>query len=352
MKIRDLINRASMWLGDGPEDIIVSSRVRLARNVRGEMFPGKAEEADRIALWKRLNAILCALPGMESALSCEMSELTWSERHVLKERHLISVDQCEKGKGSGVVISSDEGVSVMVNEEDHLRIQSTFPGLNLDEAWSRSEAVECALEQRLEYAFSKKLGYLTACPSNVGTGLRAGVMLHLPGLSLLNELEQVVKGLTRIGFAVRGLLGEGTEASGNMFQVSNQTTLGENEQAIIDNLSDVVDELVEHEKNARLRLVEQRPFALKDCIGRSYGILQHARMLSSAEMLDLLSSLRLGLEVGVVRNLSAATICELMVLTQPGHMQIIADRELSPEDRDVMRADTARDRLKKVSLSL
>lgn len=347
--ITELAGRPGVWLDRATEeDIIVSSRVRLARNVKGELFPQRAAAADREHLFAKIAPIVGGLPSMTPSSILDMGDLNWTEKHVLRERHLISVEQSEKGKGSGVVLKDDESVAVMINEEDHLRMQALSPGLALQSGWQVIDAVDTELEQRVNYAFSRRLGYLTACPSNVGTGLRASVMLHLPGLNFLNEMEQVVKGLTRIGLAVRGVLGEGTDAFGNMFQISNQMTLGETEKNIVDRLTEMVLEVAGHERNARLRLVEQRKVQLMDYVGRAYGVLMNAKLLSSREMLDLLSSLRLGADVGMVRDVSSAVIRELMLLTQPGHMQIMLGRELSPEERDQMRAHMVRDKLRKM----
>ncbi|MEI6972487.1 MAG: protein arginine kinase [bacterium] len=349
--VADLVERPSVWLdGTAEDDIVVSSRVRLARNIKGELFPSRAPVDARVRLMNRISPLICGLPSMSSAVALDMAALNWTEKHVLCERHLISVEQSENGDGSGVVLRSDESVSIMINEEDHLRMQALSPGLALKDEWQRIDEVDTELERHVGYAFSRRLGYLTACPSNLGSGLRASVMLHLPALGLLNEMEQVFRGLTRIGLAVRGLLGEGTDASGNMFQISNQMTLGEPEKKIVDRLADVVLEVSRHEKNARARLVERRKVHLMDHVGRAYGLLMNAQLLSSREMLDLLSSLRLGVNLGIVHDVSASTIRELMLLTQPGHMQIMMGRELSPEERDQLRARMVRDKLRKMSV--
>jgi len=353
MKIEDLIVQPSVWLGNADDsDVIVSSRVRLARNIRGEAFPHKARVEDSVRLWERLQSAICGLPSMDKSMSVEMDSLSWTYRHVLRERHLISIEQSEKGKGSGLILKHDESIAIMVNEEDHLRMQALSSGLALKAIWQKIDEVDSELEQNVNYAFSRRLGYLTACPSNVGTGLRASAMLHLPALNLLNEMGPVIKGLTRIGLAVRGLLGEGTEASGNMFQISNQTTLGESEASIVERLTDVVTEVAGHEKNARVRLAEQRKVFLKDYVGRAYGVMVNAHLLSSRELLDLLSAMRLGVDVGIVRNVSMPLIHELMLLTQPGHMQMMAKRELSPEERDQMRAQVTREKFKKLSIEI
>jgi protein arginine kinase len=239
----------------------------------------------------------------------------------------------------------------MINEEDHLRLQAISPGMNLPAVWDRVNALDTELESRLEYAFSPQLGYLTACPSNVGTGLRASVMMHLSGLRLTNEIQAVVKGLGKLGIAVRGLLGEGTEAHGNMFQVSNQGTLGEAEDAIIEGLIEVVAELTQHEQNARARLMEGRRTYVLDQIGRAYGVLSHARVLSSQEAIDMLSALRLGLELKLIDGLSISGLNEIMLLTQPGHLQKMAGHPLGPEERDELRASTVKRELGNVAIA-
>ena len=241
--------------------------------------------------------------------------------------------------------AADESLAVMVNEEDHMRLQSMRPGLDLQQTWKAIDAVDTAIEKRVSYAFSARLGYLTACPTNVGTGLRASVMLHVPGLVLMNEISPIIKGMSKIGLTVRGLWGEGTEATGNMFQISNQITLGDSEEHIISNLEQIVLELVEHEKNARTRLMDRKEPVLKDHVGRAYGILSNAHILSSKEALDLLSGLRLGIDLGIFKNMNRRVIDELLLLTQPAHLQKVEDKKLRPKDRDRARATLVRARL-------
>jgi protein arginine kinase len=269
---------------------------------------------------------------------------------VLKERHLISKELAEKGAGSGVMVSRDERIAVMVNEEDHLRIQGLFPGTDLHAIWEQLDALDSELEQDLDYAFSPRLGYLTACPTNVGTGLRASVIMHLCGLKLTHDLGPAINGLDKIGLSVRGLQGEGTEAFGNMFQISNQETLGETEVAIIDRLMRVVDEVVYHERNARARLLESKKQYMLDHIGRSLGLLLYCRVLPSGEAVDLLSGLRLGVECGIVKKISVSRLNELMLLSQPGHLQKMTGKRLSARARDELRASIAREKLRNAVL--
>ena len=257
--MEELLNRPSAWLTvDKESDIVVSSRIRLARNLRAFRFPGWGGEESCSRVWVALKPILTDVKAMPECLSMEMNDINQVDKGVLFERCLISREFTEKGKGSGLVVALDEQMSIMVNEEDHLRIQAINPGLELIEAWERIDALDSEIEARVDYAYDPRLGYLTACPSNVGTGMRASVMVHVPALVLLEEINPIIKGLGKIGLAVRGLGGEGSDASGNMFQISNQITLGEEEMQVVRNLHEIVREIVEHEKNARKRLMQKK----------------------------------------------------------------------------------------------
>lgn len=338
-----ILAQPGAWMAPGGgSSIVVSSRVRLARNLDGRPFPGWAGEKEIARVWAELSSVLEGMDLLAQPMVISMGELNPVEKEILKERHLISTELAARGAGSGVVLREDESVALMINEEDHIRAQAMCPGMHLAELWKRIDAIDSALEERVQYAFSPKLGYLTACPTNIGTGLRASVMLHLPGLRFLNEIDPVIRGLNKIGLAVRGLLGEGTEASGNMYQVSNQSTLGETEIAVIERMTQIADEIIEHERNARLRLLEGRETLVRDRIGRAFGILSQAHILTSRESLDLLSALRLGVEVGMVRNLELSEANRLMLATQPGHLQWAESRPLTPEDRDTVRATVVR----------
>lgn len=351
MIIDELVKSPGSWLSmRKATGIVMSSRVRLARNVAGVAFPGWAGEEERVQLCARLQEVLGGLASFAKPVFLDMGTLDSIEREILRERHLISMELSERGRGSAVALAPDEQIALMINEEDHLRLQAMSPGLNLKQIWQELDAIDSEIEERVEYAFSDAQGYLTACPSNVGTGLRASVMLHLAGLRLLQEVEPVVNGLEKLGLAVRGLLGEGTEAHGNMYQISNQQTLGEGEEEIIDGLLEIIDEVIWHEQNARTRLLERSANQLTDTVARARGVLVNCRILSSQEALDLLSDLRLGVEMGMIGNLKTERINELVLLTQPGHLQKIAGKVLSPEERDVLRAQVVQGRLKGVSL--
>ncbi len=354
MNFDSLISRPSAWLSAsaGPDpEIVISSRIRLARNVRDAAFPGWAGEDEAMRLFRRLKDAVCAVRILGEGMFWEMKNLEDIDRQLLRERHLISVELSEKGNGSGVAVSVDETVSVMINEEDHLRLQIMRPGSGLLALWKVADKLDSEIEAAVPFAFSPRLGFLTACPTNVGTGLRASVMLHLPALRLLNEMEPVTKGLGKIGMVVRGLFGEGTEASGNMFQVSNQSTLGEDEQSVVGRLLQVVAELVDHERNARRRLLENAAVKLRDHIGRSIGVLNHAYLLPSSEALDCLSGVRLGLELGILRGADNDAVNEMVMMTQPAHLQKINGSPLDAFERDKCRARLLRDKIAAVAIA-
>lgn len=344
MSLDALLDRHGGWLESGPEEgPAVSSRIRLARNFHDTTFPGWASKEVRDRVWNEVVLAFDKASENPAFLRWRMDELSPLERELLFERHLISAELAERKTGSGLFVSEDECRAVMVNEEDHIRLQSLQSGLNLQDAWNAADALDNALEASLTYAFSSKLGYLTACPSNVGTGMRASVMLHLPGLCLTEEIKPVINAVSKIGLAVRGLWGEGSEASGHMFQVSNQITLGKTEAEIIAHLEQIVLEIIEHEKNARLRLMETQEIRVHDHIGRAYGILAHAALMNSGEALDLLSGLRLGVDLGLLPELKRRDVDQLFIQIHPAHLQKAAGSALSPQERDIKRAQLIRE---------
>ncbi len=341
MTLDDMMKRHGSWLESGvDEGPVISSRIRLARNLEEYSFPGWASEEEKHAIWKQMTAIF---QGMDSHfIDWGMAETPALDREILFERHLISQELAQQDEGCGVFVSPNECMSVMVNEEDHIRIQSLQPGLNLRGAWQAADEIDDKLESQLTYAFSSRLGYLTACPSNVGTGMRASVMLHLPGLVLMDEMDPVINGISKIGLAVRGMWGEGTEAAGNMFQVSNQITLGRREEEIISHLEQIVLELIEHENNARIRLMNEKPVIVEDHVARAFGILSNARMISSGEALNLLSTLRFGLDLGLIDQFSRRELDMLFISIQPAHLQKQENCDLEPNERDIVRAEMLR----------
>lgn len=348
MTLDDLVQRHGGWLEAGPDEgPVISSRIRLARNLRDTTFPGWASKDVRDRVWNEVLLAFDGVKGNQDFLRWRMDELKPLDRELLFERHLISRELAERQTGSGVFVNQSECCAVMVNEEDHLRLQSLQPGLSLQKAWDIACGLDDSLEQNLSYAFSSKLGYLTACPSNVGTGLRASVMLHLPGLCLTEEIKPVINAVSKIGLAVRGLWGEGSEASGHMFQISNQITLGKPEAEIIAHLDQIVLEVIEHEKNARARLMEKQEIRVHDHVGRAYGILANAALMATGEALDLLSGLRLGIDLGLLPNMARREIDQLFIRIHPAHLQKEAGASLSPEERDIKRAQHIRQFLEK-----
>ncbi len=348
MKFTTLLKHPADWMqGIGPHsDIVMTSRVRLARNVRSLPFPGWAEKGDRQLALDSIKPAVDGLSEMKAAFSSELQVLSSIQKGVLVERHLISREHAARSEGSAAVMNRKQTVSIMVNEEDHLRMQAIRPGLNLKAAHSLIDKVDSKLEENLDYAFDEKLGYLTACPTNLGTGMRASAMLHLPALVLGDQINQVIQAVNKIGLAVRGLYGEGTEALGNLFQVSNQNTLGEKESEIIARLEKVIEQIIEHENNARENLLDERGSMVLDQVGRAYAILRYGYVIASKEALNLLSMLRLGTDLGHFPAESRSTIDLLLMQIQPNHLQIEAKSKLSAEKRDTMRAEIMRRQLK------
>ncbi len=348
MKFATVISTAGEWLrGEGPHhQIVISSRVRLARNLRNRAFPGWAKKAERTAILELIKPRVEDLPDMQDSFSEALQELTPVEKQVLVERHLISREHAAKGVGSGVVMNRKQTLSIMINEEDHLRMQAIRSGLQLKQAHKLVDKIDSALESKLDFAYDQHLGYLTACPTNVGTGMRASAMLHLPGLVLSELINQVIQAVSKIGLAVRGLYGEGTEAMGNLFQISNQTTLGEKEEEIIARLSKVIETIIEKEHDARQVLIQKKPNTLWDQIGRAYGVLTFAHAMSSKEALNLLSIIKLGVDLGAFPEDRRLPIDELFIDTQPAHLQKSSQQKLNAEERDHLRAQIIRERLK------
>lgn len=351
MSIKETVNSSySRWMdASGPEsDIVVSSRARVARNMAGLPFPHLLSEPDARQV---IHSVRLAVENGDLKRSfgkleiTEMSELTPVERQILVEKHLISPDLLESYQKKAVVLSGDEVISIMVNEEDHLRLQCLLPGLQLREAWGKINDLDDGLEKTLEYAYDENLGYLTACPTNVGTGLRASVMLHLPGLVLVNRIRDVLGSVSKLGLTVRGLYGEGTDASGNLFQLSNQVTLGQMEEDIISGIISVTGQLISSERAAREALMRERREQIEDRVERAYGLLGHARIMSSEEAVRLLSDLRLGVSLNIIEGIPASLVTELIVAIRPAFLVKWAGRELTPFARDTIRASLIREKL-------
>ena len=347
MNLTELAKKTGEWMrGEGPmSDIVISSRIRLARNIAGYPFYSKATDEQRSDLAGRLRSSVIG-PGEGRWNYLEMAGIDELDQQVLVERHLISRQHADIRGSRGVAISQDEDVAIMVNEEDHLRIQVMRCGLQLDAIWDQISGLDDQIEERVDYAFHPRYGYLTACPTNVGTGIRVSVMLHLPGLKLTSEIERVFRAAKDMRLAVRGLFGEGTEATGDYFQVSNQVTLGRTEEEIIDGFKkSVVPRIIDYERRARQVLIADRLTALDDRVWRSFGALRNARTISSEETLLHLSHLRMGIHLGRIKEVALPTVNELFLLTQPAHLQKIHGARLTGEQRSVVRAELVRRRL-------
>jgi protein arginine kinase len=345
MNLDDLIRTSGEWLrGTGPEsDIVMCSRIRLARNLADFPFTNRASRGEKGEIEATFKAIIENEAFELSYL--DVNGMTPLERQFLVERQLISRELATAEGPRGVAIGTSENISIMVNEEDHLRIQVMLSGFSLHDIWERINKLDDQLEGQIAYAFSSQLGYLTACPTNVGTGIRVGVMLHLPALVQTKQIDKVFRALQKINLAVRGLYGEGTQAFGDFYQISNQQTLGKSEVELIRNLSDVVPQIIQYERTARQALLNERRQHLHDQVSRAYGVLKTAQTISSEETMHLLSSVRMGINLGLIDDLAIATVNELFIQTQPSHLQKIQGTELGVEERNVARASYLRSRL-------
>ncbi len=350
MNIHEILSKpAEAARREGPSNkIVLSSRVRLARNLATTPFPGWAKKSVRVETFKNIRNNVMEVEPMRDGFHAGMEELSTLDKQLLVERHFISREHAAKTAGSGMVLSNNEALCVMINEEDHLRMQALLPGLQVDKAWTAIDQFDTALESSLNYAFCKRRGYLTACPTNLGTGIRVSAMLHLPGLVLSEQINQIIQAVNKLGLAVRGLHGEGTEALGNVFQVSNQMTLGETESDIVERLNKVLLQIIDHEENARAKLLENKAKMVYNHIGRAYGILANSHSVSSKETMNLLSLFRLGIDLNLFPGSKPALTEELFIITQPAHLQKTRTDKLSAEKRDILRANLLRDCLGKV----
>lgn len=344
LNLEDLAGKSGEWLkGSGPEsDIVISSRIRLARNLAEFPFIARATDADRAEIEEILHARIAAFNESKKfpseLLYVDVSRLAEVDRAFLVERQLISRELSESEGARAVAIDSCEQCSVMINEEDHLRLQVMHSGLDLETAWSQISALDDMIEEQVTYAYNESLGYLTACPTNVGTGIRVSVMLHLPALVITRQIDKVFRSLQKINLAVRGLYGEGSQAMGDFYQISNQITLGLSEQELIKKVADVVPVLIDYERQAREFLVRESQETLHDRVSRAYGILRNAQTISSEETLHLLSSVRMGVNLGLIGDVAIPTVNKLFVHTQPAHLQKLAGIELDSSDRNIERA--------------
>ncbi len=349
MNLKDLASNCGEWLrGSGPEShIVISSRIRLARNLADYPFVRRCTDADREQIERSVHDAIESAPSMQDAGYFRIDELESLDRQFLVERQLISRELAEGSGPRAVAVEPAEQFGVMVNEEDHLRIQVMHSGFDLEAAWQHINRLDDELEQSLRYAFHSDLGYLTACPTNVGTGMRVSVMLHLPALVMVRQIDRLFRSLQKINLAVRGLYGEGSSAMGDFYQISNQITLGRSEQELVDQVQQVVPAIIEYEHRSREALMRDGEGELHDRISRAYGILCTARTISSEETMHLLSSVRMGVNLGLIEGIEIPTINKLFIHTQPAHLQKLRGAPLESADRNIERAHYLQENLRK-----
>ncbi len=347
MDLDTLARNPGPWLdGSGPRaDLVVSTRVRLARNLRGVPFSHRARDEQLVGVLGAVERAARDSASFAGGGLLRMHELTPIERQFLVERHLVSHELSDGARPRGLYIGPSERLSVMVNEEDHVRLQALCSGFQLAEAWAVAEHADEELEAALEYAFTDELGYLTACPTNVGTGMRASVLIHLPALVLTKQIDKVLKSVMQVGLAVRGFYGEGSDVMGNLFQLSNQTTLGHSEQESIESLDRVTRQILDYEERARDVMLRDARTQIEDKVWRAYGSLRYGRNMSSQEVINLCSAIRLGVALGFAGLPPLAVVNELLVFTQPAHLQRGAGRALEAPERNLLRAELVRARL-------
>ncbi|PLS10265.1 protein arginine kinase [Neobacillus cucumis] len=351
MSLERFFNQAvSSWMSaEGPDsEIVLSSRIRLARNFESNKFPTVFSHEEAKVIIDTMEDILIKSPieKFDKMELLKMDEMQPLQKRVLVEKHLISPQLAEDSPHGAVLLTENEEVSIMINEEDHIRIQCLFPGLQIAEALQAANEIDDWLENHIHYAFDEKYGYLTSCPTNVGTGLRASVMMHLPGLILTQQINRIIPAIHQLGLVVRGIYGEGSEALGNIFQISNQITLGKSEEDICRDLKGVASQLISQERSAREALRKTSNIQLEDRVFRSLGVLSNSRIIESKEAARCLSDVRLGIDMGYITNMPKTILNELMILTQPGFLQQYAGGPLRPHERDIRRAALIRDRIK------
>lgn len=349
MSLENFMNDAiSPWMREeGPNnDIVLSSRIRLARNFNQHIFPTlkKEEELIKITDFFQEEYHGSSFQTYKNFDLIYMRDLSEIKKRALVEKHLISPNLVNENMGA-VLMSENEQASIMLNEEDHIRMQLYFPGLQLSKALEEAFYIDDWIEEKVDYAYDEKMGYLTSCPTNVGTGLRASVLVHLPALVITKRMKRMIPVVNQLGFVVRGMYGEGTEAVGNMFQISNQITLGKAEEEIVADLESIIMNLIEQEREARKRLIERSSSMLEDQIYRSFGLLQYSRIMESNEAAKRLSNVRLGIDLGMIEHVSHNILNELMILIQPGFLQLYAEETLTSSERDKMRSTLIRERL-------
>lgn len=352
MSVSDLLHQNFVAWMDGEKgpgsDIVISSRVRLARNLSIIPFPHLLNEESGVKVienikkaWKKSGHH--ELAGMDLVT---FNELPLLDRKILMEKHLISPEHSESNaRFKGVMVNNDGSLAIMINEEDHLRLQCFLPGLQLIQCYAKVQEIDDELEKYVDFAFDERRGYLTSCPTNVGTGMRASVMLHLPALALSGQLGKIFQNVSQLGMTVRGLYGENTDVVGNFYQLSNQVTLGQTEEDIINNLTGIAGQIIEQERLTREKLLREMPYQIEDRVGRAYGILTNARIITSNEAMMHLSDVRLGVDLGIIKNLKPFVLNELIVALRPAHLQKKAGKEMEAFERDVKRAEVIKEKI-------
>jgi protein arginine kinase len=348
MTIDDLLYQSSEWLkGSGPNsDIVLSSRVRLARNIDKYPFSHWAKTKQLAEIVEVVHEAVNSIDLLKDAIFIRLKDISEVDRIFLVERHLMSPEHAKDVEHKALIIDPQEVVSIMVNEEDHLRVQVLKSGFDISAAMKMIDKLDTELSKRLPYAFSSKWGYLTACPTNTGTGLRGSVMIHLPALVFAGQINKILQATAKLGLNVRGLYGEGTEAAGNLFQVSNQVAMGRTEDDIIDNIARIINQIIGREEVMRKGMLAKSKEALADRIWRAYGTLKSAHIITSNETISLLSAIRLGVELGIVKDIDEEIVNELIIQTQPAHLQKLEGKELNSDERDIKRANLIREKLK------
>lgn len=348
MKINDLLNQNSEWLrGTGPNsDVVISTRIRLARNLDKIPFSHLANKKQSAQTLEMIQQAISKVDYLKKSIVFHLGDLDSVDRQFLLERHLMSLEFAKSSDSKAVVVDESEIISIMINEEDHLRIQVMQSGLNLFEAFNIINKIDDTLAKELPYAFSSEWGFLTACPTNTGTGMRGSVMMHLPALVMNRTINRVLDAIAKLSFTTRGLYGEGTQAAGNFFQISNQVSLGHSEEDILQNLNGLIRQVIEQEQQARQTLITESRQLVEDRAWRAYGTLKSAHIITSQETIELLSMVRLGLDLEIIKDIDRRKVNELFILTQPAHLQKIENRKLTAQERDVKRAELLRSKLK------
>jgi protein arginine kinase len=349
MNLDSLLPRLGEWLrASGPDsDIVVSTRIRLARNLADMPFINRANAHQKADIESRLVTVMGQLETSYRLEYLSVAQLSAIDRQFLVERQLISRELANVLEGPrGVAFDDRESVSVMINEEDQLRLQVIRSGFALEEAWTEIDRLDDLIEAKVNYAFNDQFGYLTACPTNVGTGMRASVMLHLPALGLTKQIDKAFKALQKINLVVRGLHGEGSRASGDLFQISNQVTLGKSEASALADIREVIVEILKYERTARTALTRENRQGIQDRVARALGTLQSAQMMTSEETMELLSSVRLGIQLNLIEGLGMPLLNELFMHSQPAHLQKLHGEPLDGEARNAARAKHLRTRLR------